>query len=481
MKTKDYLSNINTFIKTKHGRIAILSGIAFLTASIITVSALAAISQRGQDERTDSAIADRVKFEASFPMAVRAKCTPAVSPSITTTPTPTPSTSPTDEAAAIEAAIKSPEAAVKPETGSVFTSSEYKYDSKEDAVAVKAEKEDDSSSNTITAIIPASKPASKPASASTPSPTATPSAASTPQQTPSATPKPEQTPSATPAPEQAPSSTPTAEPSAEPSQPSPTTEVTAEPTTETTPSPSPTEPVYADGWNIIKGHTYYYVNGDSIKGWADIEGFRYYFNQSTGAKESRVGIDVSSYQGTINWKSVKNAGVDFAIIRAGFRGYGSGKLCVDPNFEQNIKGALAAGIECGVYIYSAAIDEIEGAQEGNFLINAIQGYNITGPLVIDTECTLSRTASLTREQRTNIAIAGLEAIKASGHKAMLYTGHSFYNNNLNFSRLTSYPLWIAHYTSDYNKVSNVPYKIWQYTSSGSVPGISGKVDLNIWK
>jgi GH25 family lysozyme M1 (1,4-beta-N-acetylmuramidase) len=223
------------------------------------------------------------------------------------------------------------------------------------------------------------------------------------------------------------------------------------------------------------------LNNSFLKGWADIGGFRYYFDQSSGAKKSRVGIDVSYYQGTIDWNKVKAAGVDFAIIRAGGRYYGGGGLYTDSYFVKNIKGALAAGIECGVYFFSAAINEVEGAQEANFILNAIQGYNITGPLVIDMECKDGRTQYLTRDLRTNIALTALEVLKNSGHKAMLYTGHNFYQNYLEPSRLTGYPLWIAFYTDDNNNVSDVPYSIWQYTSSGSVPGISGRVDLNIWK
>lgn len=439
-------------------------------ASIITTSAFAAISYNNEKKKEVSQVAERSTFEAAFPMAAWNVEGPTPIPLPTTaetptpTETPTPSPDPSEEEAAREAAKKSPEAAVSPKTGSVLTSSEYKYDPTKDSQPKnRNENIDKSSANTIVSI-------------GSPSPTAN----AKPQQTPS--------PTAVATPQQTPSPTVNTEPVETPSPTSPTTSEET-PSVETTPTaadvptitPSPTQPVYADGWNIIDGKTYYCMSNSFLKGWADIGGFRYYFDKNTGIKSSRVGIDVSYFQGNIDWNKVKAAGVDFAIIRAGGRYYGGGGLYVDDNFEKNIKGALAAGIKCGVYVFSAAINEVEGAQEANLILNAIQGYNITGPLVIDLEVNYGRAQNLTKSQRTNIALTALEVLKSSGHNAMLYTGHYFYQNYLEPSRLTGYPLWIAYYTSDYNKVSDVPYSIWQYTSSGSVPGISGRVDLNVWK
>ena len=455
MKKYDFSFKYNIFKKPGSKNAILLSWIACTAvASIITTSVFAAISHNKDKKDTPSQVAERSTFEAAFPMAAWKTTEPTACPSRTAatepTPSPTPAPGPSsvpdsgEEKATREAAKKSAEAAVTPKTGSVLTSSEYKYDPNKDGQQEsRNENVDKSSADTIVAIN----------TESAPSPTAT-----SPQQTPS--------PTANVTPDQ---------------EPSPTANAT--PTTPSTPTdtPSPTQPVYADGWNILDGKPYYCINNSFLKGWADIGGFRYYFDQSSGMKMSRVGIDVSYYQGTIDWNKVKAAGVDFAIIRVGGRYYGGGGLYADSFFEKNIKGASAAGIECGVYFFSAAIDEVEGAQEANFILNAIKDYNITGPLVIDMECRSGRTQYLSRSLRTNITLTALEVLNNSGHKAMLYTGYSFYKNDLEPSRLTSYPLWIAYYTSDYNKVSDVPYSIWQYTSSGSISGIDGRVDLNIWK
>lgn len=404
--------------------------------SIITTSAFAAISYNKEKKNEPSQVAERSVFEAAFPMGAWKVNEPTPVPLPTPTETPTPSAN--EEAAAIESAIKSPEAKITSSTGSVLTSSEYKYVAADDPEADKSkENSSGSSSNVITPVI------------------VTPTSAPTPEVTPST------------------GTTPSAEAT-------PSIEVT--PSTEVTPSPS--QPAYIEGWNEINGNTYYFLSGGLVTGWADLGGFRYYFDPNTGARKSRVGIDVSTFQENIDWNAVKRAGVDFAIIRAAFRGYGTaGNLRIDDHFVQNIEGALAAGIECGAYIYSTAINEVEGAQEANFLLDAVKGYNITLPLVIDMEERGHRVADakLTKSQRTNIAIAALETIKLSGYKAMLYMDHDFYDNYLESYRINSYPLWIAQYTSNPDYVSNIPYRIWQYSNTGSVPGISGSVDLNIWK
>lgn len=439
-----------TFIKSISKKLIprkkiLLYGVSCIAVtSIITTSALAAISYNKDKKDKPSQVEERSTFEAAFPMANWRVEEPTPIPLPTPTETPTPTEAPTpipdpgEEEEIIKAAIKSPEAQITSSTGSVLTSSEYKYDVEDDPEINKPNEDSgSSSSNTITPAI------------------ITPTSDPTPEVTPSteATPTTEETPSI---------------------EVTPPTEV----------SPSPSQPVYAEGWNFIDGSTYYFLNGGLVTGWADLNGFRYYFDPSTGAKKSKVGIDVSTFQEDIDWNAVKNAGVDFAIIRAAYRGWGTaGNLRIDDHFVKNIEGALAAGIECGAYIYSTAINEVEGAQEANFLLDAVKGYNLTLPLVIDMEERGHRVAdaNLTKSQRTNIAIAALETIKLSGHEAMLYMDHNFYDNYLESYRIDSYPLWIAQYTSNPDYVSNVPYRIWQYTSSGSVPGISKPVDLNIWK
>ncbi len=231
------------------------------------------------------------------------------------------------------------------------------------------------------------------------------------------------------------------------------------------------------------GSTYCYRNGELLKGYADVNGLRYYFNEITGAMESYTCIDVSKYQGDINWKSVKAFGIEYAIIRVGYRGYGadagSGNMHIDPMFQQNITAAKAAGIKCGVYFYSTAKNINEAKEEASFVLNAIKGYSLDLPIALDIEHVGDRVAGLTAKERTDNAIAFMETIKQSGHSVMLYTYYNYYNKYLEKSRLTDYTLWMAYYTDDSSKLGDIIYDGWQYSSDGSVSGISGRCDMNV--
>ena len=246
-----------------------------------------------------------------------------------------------------------------------------------------------------------------------------------------------------------------------------------------------TDPPTADNYKFEKkdGKTYCYKNGQLLKGYADINGLRYYFNKETGVKESYTCIDVSKYQKDINWNMVKDAGIEYAIIRVGFRGYGtdpnSGKLSIDPFFVKNIESAKAAGIKCGVYFYSAAKDLTEAVEEANVVLNAIKGYSLDLPIAFDTELVDKRLTGLSAKQRTDNAIAFLKTVNQAGYKAMIYTYFNFYNNYLENSRLTDYTLWMAYYTNDSNRLNGIIYDGWQYTSDGSVSGITGRCDMNV--
>lgn len=202
-----------------------------------------------------------------------------------------------------------------------------------------------------------------------------------------------------------------------------------------------------------------------------------------------VGIDVSKHNGTIDWKQVKNSGIDFAIIRAGFRGYGTeGTLNEDPLFVQNMNGAISNGIEVGVYFYSQAINEIEAIQEAEMTIRMIKdngfGNDITFPVIIDCEASSGRGDDISKEQRTKNIIAFCERIKQEGYKPMLYSNKNWLEEYIDMSKLAEYDIWLAHYTGTTDPVNNPSsykgtYHIWQYTSSGSVPGINTNVDINI--
>ena len=200
-------------------------------------------------------------------------------------------------------------------------------------------------------------------------------------------------------------------------------------------------------------------------------------------KDTTKGIDVSEYQKLINWTSVKQSGIDFAIIRAGYRGWGtSGRLMTDMFFEKNIQEATKVGMNIGVYFFTQAINVPEAIEEANYVISLLSKYNvpIRYPIAIDTERTpvgTGRADNISKELRTEIIKAFCDTIKNAGYKPMIYASKNWLLDDLNISQLMSYDVWLAHYTdqTDYQ----YPYAIWQYTSSGLVNGIVGRVDMNI--
>lgn len=201
---------------------------------------------------------------------------------------------------------------------------------------------------------------------------------------------------------------------------------------------------------------------------------------STATSTTLNGIDVSEYNGNIDWAKVKAAGIQFAIIRTGY-----GKSYVDPKFHQNIKGAIAQGIPVGVYHFSYALDVAGAKAEAAHVLNIIKDYksNITLPVFYDFEydtirygkdngVTLGKTAFI------NHTVAFCDAIKAAGYTPGTYYNLDYYNNYYDKSKLGGYAQWYAQYASS-PKVTD--YLLWQYSSSGSVSGISGRVDMNQMK
>ena len=195
----------------------------------------------------------------------------------------------------------------------------------------------------------------------------------------------------------------------------------------------------------------------------------------------KIGIDVSRYQENIDWAAVKGAGVQFAMLRLGYRGYGSGALVMDPYFQQNIQGAQANGIEVGVYFFSQAITPEEGAEEARFCLNALKGYHITYPIVFDWESYDSslepRTDGLDDKILTQCAVAFCEEVEAAGYQSMVYSNLTYFYLHFDLNQLVDYPLWLAQYNSRPSFYYH--FDIWQYSGTGKVPGIDGNVDLNI--
>lgn len=196
------------------------------------------------------------------------------------------------------------------------------------------------------------------------------------------------------------------------------------------------------------------------------------------------GIDVSKWEGDINWNAVKKAGVDYAFIRVGYRGYGSsGNLAEDPNYEEYIDGALSAGIPIGVYIYSQAISSNEAIAEANFVLNRIKGYNITLPVVMDYEFYGNEgrlyDAHLTKAEATANCRAFCETVSNAGYTPMVYANKSFLTDNLNAGEISQIaPIWLAHYTNSTSYSGEYDY--WQYSEEGRVDGINTNVDCNFF-
>ncbi len=195
---------------------------------------------------------------------------------------------------------------------------------------------------------------------------------------------------------------------------------------------------------------------------------------------SHKGIDVSKHQGEIDWNMVAADGVEFAFIRVGYRGYGTGKMVEDEYFEDNIKGAAAAGIKVGVYYYSQAINEEEVLEEANFVLEKIAPYKIDCPVVFDVEKVSgdeARMNDISVEERTALTQRFCQIIENAGYRPMVYHNTEMGAMLLNLELLEGYDKWFAAYSDVFYYPYD--YKIWQYSQSGRVQGIKGDVDLNI--
>ncbi|MBQ5471284.1 MAG: glycoside hydrolase family 25 protein [Treponema sp.] len=196
---------------------------------------------------------------------------------------------------------------------------------------------------------------------------------------------------------------------------------------------------------------------------------------------TRLGIDISRHEGEIDWKKVKNAGIEFVIMRIGWRGYQSGILHTDENFHQNIKGALEHGLDIGVYVFSQAINEEEALEEANLVIKELENYKITLPVVFDPESVgweEARTDDISGEQFTKNTIVFCNRIKEAGYEPMIYSNLIWETEFFDLSQLKEYKIWYA----DYEKKPQTPYHFdyWQYCGLKlKVPGIKRKVDGDI--
>ena len=193
----------------------------------------------------------------------------------------------------------------------------------------------------------------------------------------------------------------------------------------------------------------------------------------------KLGIDVSRWNQAIDWEKVKEDGIEFAIIRCGYRGATSGSLVLDPLYEENINGAIAAGIPVGVYFFTQAVSEMEAIEEASMVIRLIEDYDVDYPVFLDSESAggKGRADSLEADERTKYHKAFLETVASAGYETGVYASRNWLNNRLDMTRLSQYKVWLAEYADapTYDKY----YDMWQYTSKGSVNGIETRVDLDM--
>ena len=226
---------------------------------------------------------------------------------------------------------------------------------------------------------------------------------------------------------------------------------------------------------------------ENIENIKDEDGAKVDFAEVQAKKGLQNGIDVSKWQGKIDWQKVKNAGIDFAIIRIGYRAE-NGQLYRDGNADYNIQQAQKVGILVGVYFFSTAINQNEAIEEAQWTVSAIKGYSISYPVVYDCEGfknSDSRMYNLTAEQRTQNALSFLDTVKKSGYEGMFYGSKSDLTNNsaFNISEIEAkYKIWVAQYKNPPYPQSQKPdyngsYDMWQYTNKGIVSGVEGNCDM----
>lgn len=262
------------------------------------------------------------------------------------------------------------------------------------------------------------------------------------------------------------------------------------------------EDVYV-GWYSKKGKHYYNdENGYPVTGWQKIDELWYYFDDD-GRKASITGVDVSEYQEDIDWQALKDSGIDFAIIRCGFRGYETGVLVEDAKFKENIQRAKEVGMPFGVYIFSQAINQVEAAEEASMILQLCKNYEPDLPFAMDIEAcgdeeVEGRQNKLSAAQRTMVINTFVDVIESQGKEAMLYSNKHWIENQMYIDQIDCklwYAMWPGEdendpdaadapnndaYETDPDKIPNMPCEIWQYSSKGVVDGIEPLVDLNAW-
>lgn len=209
-----------------------------------------------------------------------------------------------------------------------------------------------------------------------------------------------------------------------------------------------------------------------------------YYQAANGRTAAGVGVDLSCFNPVVDWEKLRGEGVEFAILRLGGRGWGTGRIYIDYRFREYFDAAYFAGIKLGVYFYSTAVNVAEAVEEAEYVVNTLSGAALDMPVYFDTEYSGSypngRADRLTKAERTAIINAFSDVIEQHGYKAGVYSGVYFIDHELDRAALNPQTLWIANYTKNNALPSvNYPYALWQYTESGKIRGVYNAVDLNV--
>ena len=233
------------------------------------------------------------------------------------------------------------------------------------------------------------------------------------------------------------------------------------------------------GWQTIDGKRFFYdKNGTAVTGEQVIQGVKYTFNGDGSLNTGTVmGIDISKHNGNIDWNAVKNSGVQYVILRCGYRGSASGVLVEDQKFKKNIQGATAAGLKVGIYFFSQAVNEVEAVEEASMTLSLIKKYRITYPVYIDVESANGRADGISKAARTSVINAFCQTIRNSGYTPGLYANKNWLTEKINTGALGGCKIWLAQYVAA--PTYGGRYEMWQYSSRGSIAGIKGNVDLNV--
>ncbi len=233
------------------------------------------------------------------------------------------------------------------------------------------------------------------------------------------------------------------------------------------------------GWQLIDGKVYYYdADGKRVTGYQVIQTVAYHFDEEgaliTGGASR--GINVSKWNGNIDWETVKLSGIDYAMIRCGYRGAASGPLVEDPNFKTNMENAMAAGLKVGVYFTSQAVSETEAVEEASAVLELVKNYKLSYPVFVDVEAWGGRAGGLDKDARAAVAKAFCETVQAGGYTAGIFGSEYWFRERMNMAGLDVYKIWLAQYavTPSYNG----RYDMWQYQGDANISGIGGGADMN---